>query len=61
MKFVIVAFFLISAPTSTFKISSKEDLIKRFGERDSLPRTVYCDQCLEEQQNINRTDWVGSQ
>ena len=47
MKFVIVAFFLISATTSTFKISSKEDLIKRFGERDSLPRTVYCDQCLE--------------
>ena len=61
MKFVIVAFFLISATTSTFKISSKEDLIKRFGERDSLPRTVYCDQCLEERQNINRTDWVGSQ
>ena len=34
MKFVIVAFFLISATTSTFKISSKEDLIKRFGERN---------------------------
>ena len=33
MKFVIVAFFLISA-TSTFKISSNEDLIKRFGERN---------------------------
>ena len=47
MKFVIVAFFLISATTSTFKISSKEDLIKRLEERDSLPRTVYCDQCLE--------------
>merc|ERR1711894_538698 len=49
MKFLVVA-FLIGAASSS-KISSKEDLIKRFGEKnvsfDPNVRTNYCNQCME--------------
>merc|ERR1719433_712098 len=49
MKFLAVVFVIGAA--SSFKISSKEDLIKRFGEKnvsfDRNVRTNYCNQCME--------------
>merc|ERR1711971_1220842 len=49
MKFLLVAFLIGAA--SSFKISSKEDLIKRFGEKNVSfnpnVRTNYCNQCME--------------
>merc|ERR1712108_23244 len=49
MKFLAVVFVIGAA--SSFKISSKEDLIKRFGEKnvsfDPNVRTNYCNQCME--------------
>merc|ERR1711997_1101003 len=49
MKFLAVAFLIGAA--SSFKISSKLDLIKRFGESnvsfDPSLRTNYCNQCME--------------
>merc|ERR1712025_932968 len=49
MKLLLVAFLIGAA--SSFKISSKEDLIKRFGEKNVSfnpnVRTNYCNQCME--------------
>merc|ERR1712038_833905 len=49
MKLLVVAFLIGAA--SSFKISSEEDLIKRFGEKnvsfDPSVRTLYCNQCTE--------------
>merc|ERR1712045_365175 len=49
MKFLAIAFLM--GAVSSFKISSKENLIKRFGESnvsfDPSLRTNYCNQCME--------------
>merc|ERR1711974_92692 len=55
MKFLVVAFLIGAA--SSFKISSKEDLIKRFGEKnvsfDPNVRTNYCNQYITPDPNSN--------